>query len=204
MIFLLSSTILLSSVLFQQPDSGVLFREDWKEIPAELPLGQCHVNNPDLSVSTYGPGLHGIKKSHHDDRENDPYYVWSGGCPGNWAVTLKHKSRLLDLSKNSTVSWRSKQSGFRQLRLILKLSDGRWLVSEESDGESEDWHIHRFSLSDFGWRELNISRVSEGGKVSDPSLTNVVEVGFTDLMPGGLTSASSRLDWIEVTGRFVD
>jgi hypothetical protein len=28
----------------------------------------------------------------------------------------------------------------------------------------------------------------------------VEEVGFTDLMPGGISAACSRLDWIEVYG----
>ena len=32
------------------------------------------------------------------------------------------------------------------------------------------------------------------------SLSNVEEIGFTDLMPGGKSSSCSRLDWIEVYG----
>jgi hypothetical protein len=38
-----------------RPD--LLFREDWKEIPAEIPLYQKHVENPNLKVSLFGPGV---------------------------------------------------------------------------------------------------------------------------------------------------
>ena len=42
--------------------------------------------NPDLLLGLYGPGEDGIKKSHHDKPADDPYYIWSGTCTGNWAV----------------------------------------------------------------------------------------------------------------------
>jgi hypothetical protein len=41
----------------------------------------------------YGPGKDSIKKSHHETPPDDPYYIWSGLCTGNWAVTLKQKTR---------------------------------------------------------------------------------------------------------------
>jgi hypothetical protein len=72
---------------------GLLFREDWKEIPAEIPLHGGHVSNADLIVGLYGPGKDSIKKSHHETPPDDPYYIWSGLCTGNWAVTLKQKTR---------------------------------------------------------------------------------------------------------------
>jgi hypothetical protein len=196
-----SCAISALTILFQSADP-LLFREDWKESPAEIPLNQKHVSNPQLKVSLYGPGLHGIKKSHHDWIENDPYYVWSGACPGNWAVTLRSEQGPIDLSGNAKVRWRSRQSGFRQLRLILKLQDGKWLVSDISDDESEDWRVYEFDVSKARWRVLNISRVTEGAWVENPSLSHVEEIGFSDLMPGGVSAASSRLDWIEVYGKW--
>ena len=78
-----------------------------------------------------------------------------------------------------------------------------WLVSDASDGPSVDWHIHEFQLAKVRWRALNISRVTEAKWVDAPDLSHVEAVGFTDLMPGGLSDASSRLDWIEVYGRAV-
>ena len=53
------------------------------------------------------------------------------------------------------------------------------------------------------WRRLDITKVVEGAWVDRPNLSRVAEIGWTDLMPGGGTPASSRVDWIEVYGRRV-
>ncbi len=182
---------------------SLFFREDWKETPAELPVSQQHVSNPDLVLTLYGPGLHGIKKSNHPNIPNDPYYIWSGPCPGNWAVTLKHAVKNVDLTDSAMIRWRAKQSGFRQLRIILKLSNGKWLVSDLSDDASSDWRIRDFKIPSIHWYALDISRVTEGKKVDNPDLSRVEEIGFSDLMSGGMSDACSRLDWIEVYGKGV-
>ncbi len=178
----------------------LFFREDWKETPAELPVSQEHVSNPALLLQLYGPGLHGIKKSNHPPIPNDPYYIWSGACPGNWAVTLKHRDQDVDLRGTASIRWRARQSGFRQLRIILKTADGVWLVSDLFDGASDEWRVREFDVRAIHWHALDISRVAEGKPAATPDLSRVREVGFTDLMPGGLSDACSRLDWIEVFG----
>ena len=183
---------------------GLLFREDWKEIPAEIPLHQGHIDNPDLIVALYGPGRDSIKKSHHDKPADDPYYTWSGLCDGNWAVTLKHKSRHMDLSHFSKIRWRSKQSGFRQLHVLLKLADGTWLVSDQGDGASGDWRIYEMNLKDISWYAVDMETLTERQAVHKPDLSDVVEIGYTDLMPGGQSTACSRLDWIEVYGFIIN
>jgi hypothetical protein len=198
--------ILLALIFFQETGlgqdagyrPGLFFREDWKETPAEIPLSQDHVNNPNLILSIYGPGKDSIKKSHHDAPPDDPYYIWSGLCLGNWAVTLKHKDHLADLSGYAKIKWRSKQFGFRELHIILKLSDGTWLVSQESDPVSADWRIREFNVQDLHWYTIDMSTITELKPVPDPDLSEVEEIGFTDLMPGGRSSACSRLDWLEV------
>ncbi len=182
---------------------GLFFREDWKESPPEIPLSQAHVNNPELLVLTYGAGKDSLKKSNHEKPIDDPYYVWSGLCLGNWLVSLKHKQENVDLSGFAKIRWRSKQAGLRELRIALKLSDGTWLVSDKSDGPSKDWRIKEFNLQDISWHLLDIDRVVEVGPAKNPDLSNVEEIGFTDLMPGGKSSACSRLDWIEVDGNIV-
>jgi hypothetical protein len=108
---------------------------------------------------------------------------------------------LVDLRGNSKINIRSKQSGFRQLRIILKLADGSWIVSDQYAGFTEDWAEKEFQIADIRWRKLNIETVTEGPWVQDPDLSKVAEIGFTDLMAGGGTPASSRLDWIEVYGK---
>lgn len=205
--FLLQFLILNFTLIYAQSNNyrpQLFFREDWKESPAQIPLSQKHVNNPDLLVNLYGPGQDSIKKSNHDQPVDDPFYVWSGLCTGNWLVTLKHKNQNVDLSQFSKLRWRTKQFGLRELRIVLKLSDGTWLVSNLSDGPSKDWRIKEFNLQDVTWHILDPERVVEVGLAKQPNLTNVEEVGFTDLMPGGKSDACSRLDWIEVYGNPVD
>ncbi len=176
----------------------LFFREDWKETPAATPVTQEHVANPDVLLALYGPGKDGIKKSHHDKPADDPFYVWSGTCPANWAVTLRHKTLNADLTGQAKIRWRSEQAGFRRLRIILKLADGTWLVSDASDGPSNDWREHEFIMRNIRWRRLDIKNVVEQRWADNPNLASVEEIGFTDLMPGGGSDACSRLDWIEV------
>jgi hypothetical protein len=185
------------------PRPALLFREDWKETPAATPLTQEHVSNPDLIVSRHGPAQAKIKKSHHDQPADDPFYVWSGDADGTWAISLRHQRSLMDLTGQAKVRWRAKQTGFRQLRIILKLADGRWLVSDQSDNDSIDWRVREFNFADLRWRVLDINRIVEGRWEPNPDLRKVEEIGCTDLMAGGGTPASSRLDWIEVYARAV-
>lgn len=180
---------------------GLLFREDWKEIPAATPVTQKHVANSDLLLGLYGPGCDSIKKSHHETPADDPYYIWSGTCLGNWALTLKHSKSYVDLTGYAKIIWRSKQGGLRCLHLILKLADGTWLVSTQGDCISRDWRMTEFNIMDISWYTLNIKSVIEMKPVKDPDLSKVDEIGFTDLMTGGASDACSRLDWIEVYGK---
>jgi len=184
----------------QDPDyrPGLFFREDWKEIPAETPVTQEHVANPVLLLERHGPGGDSIKKSHHEKPPDDPYYIWSGTCTGNWALTLKHKDYFADLTGYAKIKWRSKQAGFRQLHIVVKLADGTWLVSDLSDEASMDWRIREFNIGDIQWHMLNINNITEMKPAEIPDLSKVDQIGFTDLMPGGQSVACSRLDWIEV------
>lgn len=180
---------------------GLFFREDWKETPAEIPLNQNHVANTELTVQLYGAGKDSLKKSNHEKPVDDPFYVWSGLCLGNWLVTLKHKSKNVDLTGYSKIRWRSKQVGFRYLRIALKLADGSWIVSDQFDGPAQDWRIKEFNIQEITWHKLDAERIVEVGVIQNPDLSNVEEIGFTDLMPGGRSAACSRLDWIEVDGK---
>ncbi|HYO81789.1 MAG TPA: hypothetical protein VES20_10330 [Bryobacteraceae bacterium] len=177
---------------------GLFLREDFKETPAATPITQDHVANPELVLSVHGPGKSGVKKSHHDKPADDPYYVWSGTATGNWAVSVRHRKLAADLSGLAKIRWRTKQAGFRQLRLLVKTADGRWLVSDFATGPSNDWHEAEIPVSNIRWRALDPQNIVEKRWVDNPDLTRVDEVGFTDLMTGGGSDACSRIDWIEV------
>ena len=197
----LLSFILPMTYCVAQYRPSLFMREDWKEIPAATPVTQAHVVNKELSLGLYGPGCDSIKKSHHESPADDPYYIWSGTCLGNWAVTLKNTKSYVDLSSFGKIMWRSKQSGTRCLHVVLKLADGTWLVGSQGDCLSKDWRITEFNIADIEWYSLNIKSVIEGRPVPNPDLSKVDEIGFTDLMTGGGSDACSRLDWIEVYGK---
>lgn len=182
---------------------SLFFREDWKESPAATPVTREHVVNKDLLLGLYGPGRDSIKKSNHERPVDDPFYIWSGLCQGNWAVTLKNKTSYVDLTDYAKILWRSKQGGLRSLHIVLKLADGTWLVSVQGDSMSTDWRITEFIIKDLKWYSLNIRSVIEKIPVLNPDLSKVDEIGFTDLMTGGGSDACSRLDWIEVYGKSV-
>ena len=198
-ILLLAAALQAQRPLDQRP--GLFFREDWKETPAETPVTQNHVANADVKLALYGPGKDGIKKSHHDTPADDPFYIWFGTCNGNCAITLRHKTKLVDLTGLAHIRWRARQTGIRQLHLVLKLAGGSWLVSQEGDGPASDWREQDFVIRDLHWNKLDSKTVLEGAPVENPDLSRVEELGWTDLMTGGGTPASSRLDWIEVYGK---
>jgi hypothetical protein len=203
---LLALSLILSMVplLAQRKEMDrppLFFREDFKETEAEKPVTPAHLANPNLVLSLHGPGRQGIKKSHHDKPADDPFYIWSGEAMGNWAVSLRHKDQFVDLRDLAKIRWRSKQAGFRQLRIIIQLADRTWLASDQSDSASEDWREREFNIADIRWRKLDIKTITEGAWAPGPDLSRVREIGFTDLMQGGGSIACSRLDWIEVYAR---
>lgn len=190
-----------TSVSFSQGNVVLFFREDWKETEPVIPVTQDQVANSNLVLSLHGPGKNKIKKSNHPHIPNDPFYIWSGECLNNWALSLKHKNQIVDLTGPARVRWRSKQSGFRRLHLILKLADDNWLISDQYDDQADQWRVMEFEIADLRWRNLDIKSVIEGDWVDHPDLSGVEEIGFTDLMVGGRSKASSRVDWIEVYGK---
>ena len=193
--------LLLSTTCQGQYRPSLFFREDWKETSPETPVNQDHVANPDLILGLYGGAIDSMRKSNHDHPDDDPFYVWSGLCQGNWAVTLRDPGSIVDLSEFAKIKWRTKQSGFRCLHILLKLADGTWLVSDQCDGRSGDRRIKEFNIADIKWHTLDIGTITEKQPIDNPDLSKVDEIGFTDLMAGGRSAACSRVDWIEVYGK---
>lgn len=201
---ILGSCLLMTSGLITgvvaQPASGaqLWFREDWKEIPAATPVTQDHVNNPELTLHTYGQAKDSIKKSHHDQPANDPYYIWSGECKGSWGVTLSKRGSSADFSKGGVIRWRSRQSGERFPRVLIRLADGSFYVSDQTDRNSPEWHIFSFILERVTWSSFDIDKFVPTPGRKNPDLSHVTEVGFTDLDSGAGSNVCSRIDWIEV------
>ena len=183
----------------------LFFREDFNNEPEETPITQASIANKSLTIALYGPGKDGVAKSKHASPKDDPSYVWLGSCLQLCGFTLRHKDSYVDLTGLAKIRWRTKQTGFHQLRLVFKLADGTLLVSDYFEGGSTDWRETEVAVQDIRWRKLDTKVMNDGPWVEKPDLTKVDEIGWTDLAAGsghgsGGQVGSSRTDWIEVYG----
>ena len=209
----------------------VFFREEWKHQfdtggATEGPIGPEHVANANLELKTYGEQPKGDDRStgtvQHTHQhmwmnkrfKEDPPHLFTGTCNRPCGLTLKHKTQFVNLADFGTkIRWQIKQSGFHQVRPLIKLADGTLLVGDHVDGwvDAFDWYISEFNIASVRWRKLDPDRVvtivgagtDAKGWFTNPDLTKVDEVGFVDLMPGSShgNGGFSDVGWIEVIGR---
>jgi hypothetical protein len=184
----------------------LLFREEWKQTPAggEHPVTPESVANLNLELKLYGTTSKDVQLTGAATDENNPTHVWTGLCSTPCAVAFRDKNNFADLSGLARIKWVTKVSGFHQVRPIVKLADGTWLVGDHTDGSTVDWLTSEFSLSEVRWLRLDIASVfTKGNFVEKPDLTKVDEIGFVDLMPGSGHGPGGWVDVaaIEVYGR---
>jgi hypothetical protein len=211
------TTLVLTSTLFvlglssiakaQEPGRGrggppratrppLFFKEEWKQTPAggEHPVNPSEaLSNPNLELKLYGREIL-LTGSAQD--ENNPIHLWTGTCATPCAIGLRDKNNYADLTGLARIRWTTKVSGFHQVRPIVKLADGTWLVGDHTDGSVTDWLQSDFSLADVPWLRLDINAVVTKGNIVDkPDLSKVDEIGFVDLLPG---SGHGPGGWIDV------
>ena len=132
----------------------------------------------------YGPAAKEFLMSGNAGNESNPIHLWTGMCTSPCGAALRHKTSYVDLSGLARIRWNTKMSGFHQVRPIVKLADGTWLVGDKADGSPTDWLVTEISFADVRWLRLDIANgVTKGTFVARPDLTKVDEVGFIDLMP---------------------
>ena len=192
----------------------LLFREAWTRAPMAQPMTQENLGNQQLTLHVYGHADE-IRKTFHPDED----YTYTGEATTNWALTVSDSKSLWDLSGDGRVRFRTRNSGYRFLHVVIKTADGRYFVSEEGAGESTAWIDTDFILRDLTWRLLLMTdtptnasnrRQPDPARVpiiptsrATPDLTRVEEVGFSDLMAGGWIPATSRVQAFEAWGRVV-
>lgn len=184
------------------------FREEFTETPTETPVTQGSIMNRELRFATYGPGKDMVSKTFHDGPPNEGAFIWSGACTQICGFTLYLPNAYLDLRGQAKVVWRTEQTGFHQLRLMIKLADGSLLVSDHPVGDSSDWQVSEMVIRDLRWRAVDAKVMNDasagrgqGQWIETPDLSKVAEIGWTDLQAGsghGTNGGSSRVDWIEV------
>jgi hypothetical protein len=163
----------------------LFFRQEWKQSPqgGEHPVGPGSVSDPDLDLQLYVPAGQILLTGAAGD-ENAPIHVWTGLCTTPCALAFRDKMHFADLSGLARIRWNTKMSGFHQVRPIVKLADGTWLVADHADGTTRDWLVSEISYADLRWLRLDIARiVTVGVPLDKVDLTKVDEIGFADLMP---------------------
>ena len=176
----------------------LFFREEWKQTPAggEHPVTLESIASSNLELKLYGTTSKDVQLTGAATDENNPTHVWTGLCSTPCAVAFRDKNNFADLSGLARIKWVTKVSGFHQVRPIVKLADGTWLVGDHTDGSTVDWLTSEFSLADLRWLRLDIANVfTKGNFVEKPDLTKVDEIGFVDLLPG---SGHGPGGWVDV------
>ncbi|HYP79490.1 MAG TPA: hypothetical protein VEQ17_04325 [Steroidobacteraceae bacterium] len=165
---------------------ALLFREEWKQTAkgGEHPVGAESVGNDDLELNLHVPAGEILLTGAAGD-ENNPIHLWTGMCTTPCAATLRSKTRLANLTGLARIRWNTKMSGFHQVRPLVKLADGTWLVGDQAAGGTRDWLVSEIAFADVRWLKLDIARVVTTGTLLDKvDLTQVDEIGFADLTPG--------------------
>lgn len=177
----------------------LFFKEEWRqnEKNDEHPVAQDGVGNPNLELKLYGPAGKEMQLTGRAGDENNPIHLWSGLCTSPCAVALREKNNYADLTALARIRWNTKMSGFHQIRPIVKLADGTWLIADRAEGSStRDWIFSEFNTADLRWMKLDINRVvTTGNLLEKVDLSKVDEIGYADLMPGSGHGAGG---WVDV------
>jgi hypothetical protein len=171
----------------------LFFSESWKALPTpvddhgEWPAGQAGVASPNLQLSLHGPSGKDITLVAVRGRADVyPLNLWTGVTTSPVGATLRDKDNYVDLTDPlAKIRWVVRTSGFHQIRPLIKLADGTWLVGDRTTGPFADFNQTDVSIADVRWMKIDIARmVTVGLWVDRPDLSKVDEVGFADLMPG--------------------
>lgn len=183
----------------------LLFREQWQQPPGggEHPVAGTSVGNPNLALTLIVPGGQLMLSGTAGD-ENNPVHTWSGLCTTPCGLALRDRQHLADLSGLARIRWTTRTSGYHQIRPIVQLADGTWMVGDRADGSARDWFMSEISFADLHWVKLDISRaVTTGAQLDQVDLSKVDQIGFIDLMPssGHGPGGWSDVAQIEVYGK---
>jgi hypothetical protein len=167
--------------------------ESWKAltIPQDdhgaWPASQDAVASPNLQLTLHGASAKEIVLVGVRGRVDIyPLNLWTGSTTSPTAVTLRDRNNYVDLTNPlAKFRWVVRTSGFHQVRPVVRLADGTWLVGDRATGPAADFNETEVSLADLRWIKLETTRVVAVGTFLDRvDLSKVDEVGFADLMPG--------------------
>ena len=179
----------------------LFFKETWKEAPGNVPVTQDFVTNPDLQLNLY-PGT--VKDDFGVTSEGNVPHIWTGLCSSSCALTLSSRTNFFDLTGKAKIHWYTKTSGFHEVRPLLKLADGTFLIGDHVDANTFDYKESEIYLAEVRWLKLDMPKVQTKGDLLDKvDLSKVDAIGFADLTPGSGHGSGGYSDvaWIEVYGK---
>jgi hypothetical protein len=184
----------------------LFLKEEWRQIPGggEHPVTPQSVTNANVAMTLYGASGQEIQLTGSAGDESNPVHVWTGMCTTPCGLAFRDRTSYVDLTGLARINWNTKTSGFHQVRPIVKLADGTWLVGDHTDGSPLDWLTTEFSVAGVRWLKLDAERlVTTGNYVDKPDLSKVDEVGFVDLLPssGHGPGGWSDVAQIEIYGK---
>jgi hypothetical protein len=126
----------------------LFFSESWKALPTppddhgEWPAGQAGVASPNLQLSLLGPSGKDITLVAVRGRADVyPLNLWTGVTTSPIGATLRDRDNYVDLTDPlAKIRWVVRTSGFHQIRPLIKLADGTWLVGDRTTGPSPDFN----------------------------------------------------------------
>ncbi len=202
----LTAVALTSSVFAQTAPAGrgarpaggpvrppLFFSEPWQALPTPVddhgawPAGQAGVASPNLQLTLHGPsGKDIVLVSVRGSADVYPLNLWTGSTASPVGATLRDRNNYVDLTDPlAKIRWVVRTSGFHQIRPLIKLAGGTWLVGDRTTGPAADFNVSDVTIADVRWMPIDAARmVTVGVSVDRPDLSKVDEVGFADLMPG--------------------
>jgi hypothetical protein len=171
----------------------VFFSEGWKALATPpddhgaWPASQAGVASSNLELELHGQSAKEVQLvSVRGSADLYPLNLWTGTTTSPSAATLRDRNRFVDLSSPlAKIRWVVRTSGFHQIRPVLKLADGTWLVGDRTTGPFSDFNQADVTIADVRWLKLDIDRVvTVGTWVDHPDLRKVDSIGFADLLPG--------------------
>src|SRR6185295_3664792 len=114
------------------------------------PASQQGVGNPNLQLTLHGTSGKEIQLVNvRGSADLYPLNLWTGTTTSPSAATLRDRNRFVDLtSPFAKIRWMVRTSGFHQVRPIVKLADGTWLVGDRATGPSADFNQDDISIAD--------------------------------------------------------
>jgi hypothetical protein len=174
----------------------LFFKETWKDTPGgEHAVNQTSLSNPNLELKLY-PESQDIQVTGASTDENNPVHLWTGLCPSACGATFRDKNNMVDLTGLGRIRWTHKMSGFHQVRPMLKLADGTFIVGDRAEGSTADWLTTEIALGELRWRRIDPKRMlTVGDWLPSVDLSKVDEIGYVDLIPG---SGHGQGGWSDV------